>query len=326
MLRSIGEQLVDGGRVRHDRHLVDRGQRQRVGALLDRPGDVVLPDVAEGRAVAVLDEQPRRLVLPQELVGGTRAAVRAQNRVRGLRDGAGRQNPGAVDVGHEPGDVVGGGVAQDLLGGADLLDAAVAHHGDAVPQAHGLVEVVGDEQDRLAELALQVDELVLHLPADERVERGEGLVHEQDVGLGGQGPGQAHALAHPSGELAGLVAAPALQAHHGQGLLGPALALGAPHSLDLQAVGGVLPHRPVRQEGEVLEDHGHALAAQLAQLRLRDVRQVLPVEGHAAGRDGQQAVDHADEGGLPGARQAHDHEDLALVDIEGGVDDGGGLP
>ena len=42
--------------------------------------------------------------------------------------------------------------------GADLLDATVAHHGDAVPQAHGLVEVVGDEQDRLAELALQVDD------------------------------------------------------------------------------------------------------------------------------------------------------------------------
>ena len=119
--------------MRHDRHLVDRGQRQRVGALLDRPGDVVLPDIAEGRAVAVLDEQPRRLVLPQELVGGAGAAVRTQDRVRGLRDGAGRQDPGAVDVGHEPGDIVGGGVAQDLLGGADLLDAAVAHHGDAVP-------------------------------------------------------------------------------------------------------------------------------------------------------------------------------------------------
>ena len=326
MLRGVGEQLVDGGRVRHDRHLVDRGQRQGVGALLDCPGDVVLPDVAEGCAVAVLHEQPRRLVLPQELVGGVGAAVRAQDCVGGLRDRAGCQDPGAVDVGHEPRDVVGGRVAQDLLGGTDLLDATVAHHGDAVPQAHGLVEVVGDEQDRLAELALQVDELVLHLPADERVERGEGLVHEQDVGLGGQGPGQADPLLHATRELTGLVAAPPLQAHQGQGLFCPALALGAIHALNLQTVGGVLPHRPVRQEGEVLEDHGDALAAQLAQLRLRDVRQVLPIEGHAAGRDGQQAVDHADEGGLPGARQAHDHEDLALVDVEGGVDDGGGLP
>ena len=146
------------------------------------------------------------------------------------------------------------------------------------------------------------------------------------IGLCGQGPGQADPLTHTARELAGLVAAPPLQAHQGQGLLGPALALGAIHALDLQAVGGVLPHRPVRQEGEVLEDHGDALTTQLAQLRLRDVRQVLPVEGHAAGRDGQQAVDHADEGGLPGTRQTHDHEDLALVDVEGGVDDGGGLP
>ncbi len=152
VLRGVGEQLVDGGRVRHDRHLVNRGQRQGVGPFLDRPGDIVLPDIAEGRAVPVLHQQPRGLVLPQELVGGARAAVRAQDRVRGLRDRARRQDPGAVDVGHEPGDVVGGRVAQDLLGGADLLDAAVAHHRDPVPQPHGLVEVVGDEQDRLAEL------------------------------------------------------------------------------------------------------------------------------------------------------------------------------
>jgi hypothetical protein len=52
--------------------------------------------LADQRAelLAVLDEQPRRLVLPQELVGGAGAAVRAQDRVRGLRDGAGRHVPG----------------------------------------------------------------------------------------------------------------------------------------------------------------------------------------------------------------------------------------
>ena len=125
---------------------------------------------------------------------------------------------------------------------------------------------MGDEQDRLTELALEVDELILHLPADERVEGGEGLIHEKDVGLGGQGPGQTDPLTHSSRELTGLVSAPPLEADQGQGLLGPTFTLGATHALDLQAVGGVLPHCPVRQEGEVLEDHGDALAAQLAQL------------------------------------------------------------
>src|SRR5699024_10935303 len=42
----------------------------------------------------------------------------------------------------------------------------------------------------------------------------------------------------------------------------------------------------------------------------------------ARGR-GQQAVDHADEGGLAGARQPHHHEDLSGVDAEARIDHGG---
>ena len=58
--------------------------------------------LAEWRVVAVLHQQPRRLVLPEKLVGGAGTMVRAQDRVGRLRDGAGRQDPSSVDVGHEP--------------------------------------------------------------------------------------------------------------------------------------------------------------------------------------------------------------------------------
>ena len=323
MLHRVVEQLVDGSVLPHDGRLVDGGQREGVGALGHRAGDVVLPDETEGSAVAVLHEEPGRLVLPQEPVGRTRAAIRAEYRVGPLGDRPGGQYTSAVDVRDEARDVVRGGIAEDLLGGADLLDPPVPHHRDPIPQAHRLIEVVGDEQDRLPELALQVDELVLHLTADERVECGEGLVHEQDVGLGGQGPSQSDPLTHSAGELAGLVVRPALEPDHREGPLGPAPAVGTIDALDLQTVGGVLPHRPVREEGEVLEDHGHPPAADLAQLLLGDAGQVLVVEGHVARGDREEPVHHSDQRGLAGPRQAHDDEDLALVDIEGGIDDGG---
>src|SRR3546814_20975408 len=54
---------------------------------------------------------------------------------------------------------------------------------DAVADAHGFVEVVGDEDDGARILALEAQQLVLHLRADQRIEGGERLVHQQDLGI-----------------------------------------------------------------------------------------------------------------------------------------------
>ena len=59
----------------------------------------------------------------------------------------------------------------------------------------------------LQQLVLQ-DQLVL------RVERGERLVHQQDLGIGHQGAREADALAHAAGELLRIVSAEAGQADH----------------------------------------------------------------------------------------------------------------
>ena len=85
---------------------------------------------------------------------------------RRCHHGAGGEHPGPVDVLHELGDVVVRRVVEDLLR-LDLHDSAVPHHRDPVAESHGLVQVVRDEEDGLAELALQLDQLVLHLALDE---------------------------------------------------------------------------------------------------------------------------------------------------------------
>ena len=45
-------------------------------------------------------------------------------------------------------------------------------------------------------------ELALHQLARLGVERGEGLVHQQELGLRGEGAGEGDALLHAAGELA----------------------------------------------------------------------------------------------------------------------------
>ena len=63
----------------------------------------------------------------------------------------------------------------------------------------------------LLQLALQPRDLVLHVAADQRVERGERLVEQQDLGVVGQGPGQTDPLLHAAAELVGVAVAEAAQ-------------------------------------------------------------------------------------------------------------------
>ena len=59
---------------------------------------------------------------------------------------------------------------------------------DPVAELDGFVEVVGDEDDGLAQLVLQPQQLVLQALPGDRVDGAERLVHQQDRRVGGQRP------------------------------------------------------------------------------------------------------------------------------------------
>jgi len=93
-------------------------------------------------------------------------------------------------------DEVVGGVGEDLLRGGELCDTrALLQDRDPIAHLDGFVDVVGDEGDRLLQLALQPQELVLQPVAVDRIDRTEGLVHQQHRGIGRQGTGDPDALA-----------------------------------------------------------------------------------------------------------------------------------
>src|SRR2546426_7776977 len=76
----------------------------------------------------------------------------------------------------------------DRIAGLDLSRPG-CEHDHLVGKRDGLLEVVGDEEDRVARLRPEVQQLVLHHVARLDVQSAEGLVHEEDGGPVDQGGG-----------------------------------------------------------------------------------------------------------------------------------------
>ncbi len=183
---------------------------------------------------------------------------------------------------------------------------------------------MGDEEDRLLHAALQVEQLVLHFTADQRIEGTEGFVHEEDVRVGRQGARQADALLHAAAELFRVGVLPSLEADQLQGLFGFLAPLFLADLLNLEAVFGVLSHGAVGEEGETLEDHAELGQAQLAQLFLGELGDIDAIHlDRSVGRF-DQSVDAAQQGRLAAARQTHDDEEFSFLDLEGGLVDADG--
>ena len=196
---------------------------------------------------------------------------------------------------------------------------AVLQDGDPVAQAQGLVQIVGDEDDGLVQFRLQSQQLVLHFMADERIQGGERLVHQQDLGVRGQRAGQTHALLHAAGKLVGILGLETGQADLLQPVARALVALGPAHALHRQPVGGVVQHRAVRQQAEALEHHAHLALAEAFQFARLQADHVHPVDQDLTGAGLDQAVEVPDQRRLARPRQPHDDVDVAFLDRQADV-------
>lgn len=214
------------------------------------------------------------------------------------------------------------GPRHDLLGGRVLVQhAAGAEDGDLVAEDERLVDVVRHEHDGLLELALQADHLLLQFVTHDGVDGAERLVHEQDGRVGREGTGHAHALLLPAGQVRG-VAVHKLGAEadtlDGVHRLRARLLRG--HALEAQHGRDVVEHRAVREEARVLDD----VADAKAQLRGRNVGDVLARDRDASTRGVDHLVDHAHRRGLAAATRADEGCERPFLDVEAEVVDRGG--
>ena len=182
--------------------------------------------------------------------GGHRA--RRLARVQRLAHDAARgEHMPPRNVPDEVSDVVVGRVGDDGFGRVDLHEPAVAHDRDLIAEPERLLEIVGDEHDGLAQLTLQSCDLVLHVTPDQRVEGGEGLVEQEDLGIVGERAREADALLHAARQLVGVALAEAAETDQVEHVARARVALRLRFALYLETERDIVEHPPVRQQTEV---------------------------------------------------------------------------
>ena len=81
------------------------------------------------------------------------------------------------------------------------LGWTVAENDQAVSHDQGFIDVVGDEDDRLLDKHVHVDDFFPQVHSGEKVQPSKGFIHEEDIGVDHQGSGQLGPALHASGEL-----------------------------------------------------------------------------------------------------------------------------
>ncbi len=211
------------------------------------------------------------------------------------------------------------GELKRAVGAAVLDQVAQVHEGDVVGDPVGLLQVVGDDHD--GDVVAQLHDQVLDHLGRLRVERRAGLVEQQHLGLGGEGPGDAEPLLLAAGEPQGRVVEVVLDLLEETGPVERAvdfrlqrlLAL-PPRALLAQHVGDVVEDAHRERVG-LLEDHRHPAPQQgrLDQPDVDVVEQDAAAQRRRAGQLGE-PVERAQQGRLAAARGADQRQHLALAD------------
>ena len=253
---------------------------------------------------------------PAQIFAGTRSV-----RLDPLHDGVGEDQLQRGDALHEIAHIIVDRVGDDVLGRADLHDPPVLHDRDPAADTDRLVEIVGDEHRGLGQLGRQRHELLLKLPPDQRVQGGKRLVHQQDLGVRSERPGEADPLLHAVRQFARKAVLVTVQIDEAEAALGDLPPRRFRLALHLEREGDVVPDRAVRKQRHVLENHADLGGAQLPQLAFSE-RQHIPSEHFdAAGSRLDQPVDMTNHRRLSRARQSHDAKDFAPRNVEGAIRD-----
>ncbi len=207
------------------------------------------------------------------------------------------------------------GTLVDVLGGADLGDAAAVHHRDAVAHRQRLDLVMGDEEGGDAERALDRADLVAHRVAQLGVEIGEGFVEQQDGGADHQRAGESDALLLAAGELARAPLAEMAELDHGEPLRDLTGDLGPGDAALLQPEGDVAGDGEMRKQRVGLEDVAHVA------LMRRQPGDLGAVDADRAAVGSDQPGQHAQGRGLAASGGAEQGDGFALRDRQRDVVD-----
>src|SRR6266571_4821236 len=193
---------------------------------------------------------------------------------------------------------------------AQLLQTSLVHHADAVGDGQRLLLVVRDEERRGADLQLHAPDLITQAAADLGVERRQGLVEQEDLGLDRERARQGDALLLATGKLVRVAFRKPGKADELEHRVCAALALLLVDAAHLQAERHVLSRGHVREERVGLENH-----ADVAPVGAEG-RDVGAAKKDLAACYLVEARDQPERGGLAAARRPQQGHQLARRERE----------
>src|SRR5260370_2274707 len=210
---------------------------------------------------------------------------------------------------------------EDLLPSRYLDDLAEIHDRDTVRHVLDDREIVADEEQRDAELLLQVLQQVDDLRLDRDVERRDRFVADDEFGLCRECPGDADALELTTGEFVRpTVQRVAWQPQRVHQRRNPRLKVGGrfreAEIADRLGQDIAHPHAGIETGERILEHHLHA-AAHAAQTFGRKIVDPLAIQYHLAGGDVEQSQDGAADRRLAATGLAYQRQRLAARDLKG---------
>ena len=152
-------------------------------------------------------------------------------------------------------------LGENLVRRGDLLDPAVAHHGDAVGHGQGLELIVGDDHRGLGKPLQHLLDLAAHLLAQLDVEAGKGLVEQEAVGVAHDGAADGDTLFLALGKPARDAVQDVGQVQRPGDPIDAAVDLGLAQGFGAQREGQVLAHAEAGIERIELEHHGDVALA-----------------------------------------------------------------
>ena len=134
-------------------------------------------------------------------------------------------------------------------------------HDHAIRQQHRLFNIVRDDENGASRHLLtepELEQFIAQVFRREHIERGEGLIHEQDFGLHHQGAREADALFHAAGKFFRIGALKAIQSDGVENTQCAFMAIEGGHSASFERGFDVVEHGQPWEQSKTLEDDGHA--------------------------------------------------------------------
>ena len=219
-----------------------------------------------------------------------------------------------VGVDQLPADV-GLRIGEDFRHRALLRHLALIQNGYPVTDLLDNVHLVGDDHHGDAQVLIELLQQGEDGDGGVGVQRGGGLVAQQDLGIRGKGPGNGNPLLLPAGQLGGIGLLLVLQSHDLQQVPGLLHGVGPLCADEFKREADVVQGGALHEQVKVLEDHADRLPG-LPQVLVAQLCDVLAVHLDGALRGTLQQVHAADQRGFSRAGQTDDAEDLPGLDVQ----------